>query len=348
MPGNLLTDYPVACTSSPGRLRDAVDGLTGYDHAVLGPAMTQRRAAAPDCGARQRAAPLRELQPGRVNGLRFESLSLVFVAYGTRVQVVAPPTREQVVLVVPLGPMRVEVGGHGAQLTTPFALSSSMETTMHPDPSAGALVGAVPVAELTAQLCESFGAEREFAVDLAQPRPIPLNAAPALHRVWSEFAGRPTLDPTPLFDRLVIGLAPYVSYGSALRPDPVGVGAASAHPLVSRSSPPPYLTHAARYLRRHLADPISLTELGTIVGIGSRQLQLAFQAHLGCTAQEYLRNARLDQAWSVLRERAPGSGAGGERNVAAVAAEVGIPHSGRFSQYFFERFGVLPSAVRGA
>ncbi|MBL3698792.1 helix-turn-helix transcriptional regulator [Leucobacter luti] len=306
MPLPLLTDYPLARAASPGRLRDAVGSLTGYGHAVHGE------------------------EPGRphgvVNGLRAAELSLVYVAYATRVCVVAPPTGHHVVLVVPLGPMRVETTGTAAELTAPFALSASAETRMVPDPDAGALVGAVALEDLTAALRVGYGDERDITIDLAQPRPLPVQGGPALRRAWADYARGPAGDPALLVDRVMIGLAPYTSSGTS----------------AGSSSPPAYLAHAVRHLRRHLAEPVSLAELGTAVGIGARQLQLAFQAHLGCTAQEYLRQARLDRAWALLRD---GRGRLAP-SIAAVAAEVGIPHCGRFSHYFAARFGVRPSELR--
>ncbi|WP_125100152.1 helix-turn-helix transcriptional regulator [Leucobacter chromiireducens] len=305
MPLPLLAEFPLARAAAPARLRDAVGSLTGYGHAVLG-------------GERER-------QFGVVNGRRIGALSLVYVAYATRVRVVAPPTGEQVVLVIPFGPMHVTTAGHAERHTEPFVLSGSAETMMLPDPEAGALVGTVPAAELLAAFREGFPAARELSVDLAQARPIPVQAGPALRRVWSDFARRPEADPGPLVDRLLIGLTPHLRGGS-------GLG----------GPPPAYLAHAVRHLRRHLGEAVSLAELGEVVGIGSRQLQLAFQAHLGCTAQEYLRDARLDRALAMLRA---GGGASGARSIAAVAAEVGIPHSGRFSQYFATRFGVRPSEI---
>lgn len=319
----LLSGFPVVRAAHTGKLRDAVDGLTGYDHAVRDQGVAN---GGPHSGP-----------PGVVNGLRREEVSLVFVAYATDVTVVAPPTDDRVVLVLPRGPMRVGVAGREITATAPFVLSASAETTMHPDPGAGALVGAVPRSEVFAALASSFGAHTEFSVDLDQSRPIPLNAATALSRVWSRFAASPAPDIDPLIDSLVVGLAPF----TRLRNDTV----------VDWASPPAYLEQAVRHLRRNLAEPVSIGELGELVGIGTRQLQLAFRAHFGCTAQEYLRDARLDRAWALLRGQSGavvGAGqrpGGSARSVSSVAAEVGIPHAGRFAQYFGERFGVLPSTL---
>ncbi|WP_427870771.1 helix-turn-helix transcriptional regulator [Leucobacter luti] len=324
-----LSDFPVVRAAQAGKLRDAVDGLTGYGHEVVG-AGSGAGSGSGVSGSSGGLAPAHSLR-GVVNGLRIDELSLVFVAYAMPVSVLAPPTRDQLVVVVPLGPMRVRVAGHSTTMVTPFALSGISDTTMLPDPVAGALVGAVPVSALTGMLADTFGEQREFALDLAQKRPIPIGAGPALRRAWLEFARHPAADPAKLLDSLAIGMAPFTNYRGA--------------ELAEWARPPAYLVQAVRHLRRHLAEPISISQLGEVVGIGTRQLQLSFQAHLGRTAQEYLRDVRLDHAWALLRDGDPA--AGGECTVAAVAAEVGIPHTGRFAQYFLERFGVLPSELRG-
>ncbi|WP_336658828.1 AraC family transcriptional regulator [Leucobacter sp. USHLN153] len=307
-----LSDFPIAHASSTGRLRDAVDGVTGYDHAVTSGA--------------ERSGRVR----GTVNGLRIGALSLVYVAYAAPVSVVGPPAKERVVLVVPLGPMQVEVAGHRQVMTAPFVLSGTAQTRMIPDPTAGALVGVLALSTVTTLLRDALGAERECAVDLGHSRPIELHGGTRIRRTWANFAQQPTSDAEALVDALLMGLAPVTMYGGGEAFEP---------------SPPSYLLEAARYLRRYLSEPITIESLGSTVGIGTRQLQLAFQAHLGCTAQEYLRNARLDRAWAALNDSRPGRDR--SPSVATVAAEVGIPHTGRFARYFSDRFGVLPSELRG-
>lgn len=317
MAAPLLSQFPAAHGAHPGRLRDAVDGLTGYDHAVMADS------------ARADPEPRARSARGVVNGSRFDELSLVFVAYASPVQVVAPATRDQVVLVIPLGPMRVTVDDRHFIMTVPFVLSASSETLMLPDPVKGALVGAVELAALTRLLQESFGVTRDFAVDLAQARPIPVTAGPALRRAWSTFAAHPVGETTSLIDSLVVGLSQWTTYRDGGR--------------AFWETPPAYLTQAVTYLRRNQASQISMVELAEAVGIGSRQLQLAFRAHLGCTAQEYLRDIRLDRARTLLRHGRARSDA--SLTVSEVAAEVGIAHTGRFAQYFTARFGVLPSTL---
>ena len=313
-----LQKFPVARTASPGNLQDAVADLTGYDHTVV-PATPV---------AETLAAPAMSAPSGTVNGILFGDLSLVFVAYATSVSVFAPPTRDQVVLVIPLGPMRVEVAGRSEVMTVPFLLSAAADSIMFPDPVAGSLVGSTQLSHLTSKLREVFGEDREFSVDLSEPRPIPVGSGIALRRTWLEFATDPQADDTSnLVDSMLVGLAPYTNYRS--------------QGIHDWSAPPNYLVHATRYMRNHMSEPLSLAHVAELTGISARQLQMAFRAHLGCTAQEYLKRIRLERAHLLLTNRSEAA----PKTVLEVSAEVGIPHPSRFAQYFSERFGVLPSSL---
>lgn len=308
-----LSRFPIVKTADPRSLRDAVDGLTGYEHSVHRPA----RPALPG--------------PGTVNGLRLGGLSLIFVAYASQVSVLAPPTGDQVLVVLPLGPMGVVVAEQSWTMGTPFVLSASHQTQMFPHPHAGALVGAIPAATVQASLREIFQRDDDFHFELQQPRPITLHAGSALHRLWVKLAqtDEPT-NATGLIDSIAIGLAPYTSY-------------TQSHDAVLQ--PPTYLIAALQYLNRHFAEQISLTRLSEAIGISARQLQLSFRTHLGCTAQEYLRNIRLDRAYQRLTDGQP-EDSHGANTISQVATEVGIPHLGRFAQYYAERFGHRPSEAQ--
>jgi AraC-like DNA-binding protein len=295
---------------SLGELRDAVASLTGYSHDVS----PFTHSSLP--------------QNGTVNGVNSDGLSLVFVAYATRVSVFAPPTLDQVVLVIPLGPMWVEVCGSRTVMTTPFMLSASEDSIMYPDPLAGALVGSTTLERLTADLRQIFGDDREFTINLSQPRPIQVGSSASLRRAWLAFAANPQWDKTTgLIDDMLVSLAPYTNY----RMDE----------QLGWLTPPSYLVHAVRYLRHNLSEPISILEVAQLCDIGARQLQLAFKTHFGCSAQDYLKRIRLERARELLSLR----GGPQRKTVAQVSLEVGIPHHGRFAEYFSDHFGMVPSAV---
>lgn len=300
-----LTPFPIVHTSDVSRLRDAVDKMTNYEHGV------------------SRSSLHPPLVRGIVNGLRLDDISLVYVAYSTPVSVLAPPTGGLVVVVIPLGPMGVEVAKNKWQMTKSFILPSPVSTIMTPDPNAGALVGAVAKDTILGLLATAFGDQMLFDIDLSQPHPITLHAELALRRSWlaqTDGEGRP--DAIDLLDALTVGLVnttQYVRYGDH-----------------HKQHLPSYVVSAVQYLKKHYSERINLADVSRRVGISDRQLQCAFRLHVGSTANDYLRKIRLEKAYNLLTSSKP-------PRVADVAVSVGIPHLGRFAEYFTLRFGVRPS-----
>ena len=301
-----LGRFPVTRSSNVGKLRDAVDGMTAYGHTV---SPQSSRLASSLCGA--------------VNGVQLQDLSLAYVAYSTPVTVFAPATERLVVVVIPLGPMEVEAAGTRRRMIESFILPTVGSTRMSPDPIAGALVGAVSVDVLTDLLARTFSNRLQFELDLSQPYPLLLSGESALRRNWlSQAQADVRPDSADMLDALTIGLANVNKYRL-----PHGS---------TRRQLPSYVLSAAQYIRVHFAEPINLTQLSHRIGISSRQLQLAFRAHLGMTPNEYLRELRLERARNLLTSSKPPA-------IADIAVAVGIPHLGRFAQYFAQRFGIRPS-----
>lgn len=307
-----LSRFRMAQTADPVGLRNAVDGLTDYEHAV-------QRLVRPQ--GRDRAL-------GVVNGSRQGTSALAFVSYGIPTEVTAPPTGDKVLIVCPLGPMEVTLGASRNITKTPFTLPSTSKLHMVPDPTEGALIGAVPRASLLEALHAAFGFRRVLELQVDAEHPLKLERGVAMTRQWREFPA--DLDQsleTLLLDTILVGLAPYAKYRQP-------------GDQILRTAPS-YLTSALRYLHNNYAEPVSLLSLSDAVGVSHRQLQLTFQVHLGCTPQRFLRNIRLDRARCLLLETRTDR----KRTVASIAVEVGLPHLGRFAQYFDERFGVLPSTI---
>ena len=90
------------------------------------------------------------------------------------------------------------------------------------------------------------------------------------------------------------------------------------------------------WLAEHAFSGLSLADLAGRAGLSMRAIQRACQTN-GYTPQEYLRGIRLDRA----REMHCGPRSG--LTVGDVATAVRYPHLGRFSQYYRERFGEMPS-----
>ncbi len=93
-----------------------------------------------------------------------------------------------------------------------------------------------------------------------------------------------------------------------------------------------------RWLRNIATLPTTVQSLSKRTGISIRVLQREFQ-RIGTTPRAFLNALRLDRARDALEHPRA------KTTVAGVASCCGIPHLGRFSQYYRERFGELPSAT---
>lgn len=100
---------------------------------------------------------------------------------------------------------------------------------------------------------------------------------------------------------------------------------------------PSCLLRADRYMRDHLAADLCMDEVAQACGVSTRTLQCAFQRHWRTTPKEHLRSLRLEEAHRLLTEEP------GNLSVTEVAHLTGLPHLGRFSRYYGERFGEWPS-----
>lgn len=95
------------------------------------------------------------------------------------------------------------------------------------------------------------------------------------------------------------------------------------------------------YMRGRLCAPLALDDLARAAGVSVRGLNMLCQRHHGESPMTLLRNMRLDAVRTRLRER-PG------HCVTDAALEFGFGHLGRFSSYYRERFGELPSQTAGS
>ncbi|WP_170119924.1 AraC family transcriptional regulator [Branchiibius hedensis] len=98
---------------------------------------------------------------------------------------------------------------------------------------------------------------------------------------------------------------------------------------------------AMAYMDDHLAEPLTISEVATQVGVTARGLQLAFQRELNQTPMRWLRDRRLDAAHGLLSRAVPGQ----EVTVTSVARATGLHHLGHFARAFRDRFGEQPSSI---
>ena len=93
------------------------------------------------------------------------------------------------------------------------------------------------------------------------------------------------------------------------------------------------------YLLKHLAAPISLDDMTKASGLSRSYLHKLCLKHIGSSPMVWLRNLRLDAVDNHLKTK-PGM------NITDVALLYGFEHMGRFSGYFYKRFGYHPSSLK--
>lgn len=103
------------------------------------------------------------------------------------------------------------------------------------------------------------------------------------------------------------------------------------------------LRRSVEHIHRYPDSAFRLEDLATASGAAVRTLQRVFHEAYGLTPQYWARCLALHRARRFLR--APGSRAW---TVHSIAQSCGFRHMGRFSEYYHDLFGELPSATLNA
>jgi AraC-like DNA-binding protein len=98
-----------------------------------------------------------------------------------------------------------------------------------------------------------------------------------------------------------------------------------------------HVRRAEALIRARVAEDLSVPALAAELGIGTRALQLAFQAHRGAAPRDAIAAARLEAVQARLRAAPP------EASVTGIALDCGVTHLGRFAAVYRARFGEAPS-----
>lgn len=102
-----------------------------------------------------------------------------------------------------------------------------------------------------------------------------------------------------------------------------------------------FVVNKARdYMRDHVDEPISVSDLCAHIRVSRRTLQYSFQDVLGTNPVHYLRNMRLNGARREIRRQTDK-----QAQVADIAARWGFWHTSRFAAEYKSLFGELPSAT---
>jgi AraC family ethanolamine operon transcriptional activator len=94
------------------------------------------------------------------------------------------------------------------------------------------------------------------------------------------------------------------------------------------------------HVRERIAEPLRIPSICDALGVNQRTLELVFQHQTGLAPLHCLRILRLNAVRRALQQ-----GAARERGIAAVAADFGLRHAGRFAIAYRRFFGESPSAT---
>ena len=92
------------------------------------------------------------------------------------------------------------------------------------------------------------------------------------------------------------------------------------------------------YMERHLAEPLRVVELASLVSLSASRLTHLFRAHLGMPPQQFLRELRLDRARTLLEHTT--------MSVCDVRILVGCLDASHFARDYRARHGVGPRESR--
>lgn len=91
-------------------------------------------------------------------------------------------------------------------------------------------------------------------------------------------------------------------------------------------------------MENHVADPLELSQLADIVGVGVRQLNRLFKEKIGISTIAFYRNLRLNIAENLLLQS--------HLSITDIAVATGFVSSAHFSTTFKSHYGVAPSVLR--
>lgn len=100
----------------------------------------------------------------------------------------------------------------------------------------------------------------------------------------------------------------------------------------------PVLRTAKKYIRDHLTENLSLTEVAEKAGVSTAYLSSLFSQHMGCGFVDYLNKARIDYATYYMEN--------GEMKIYEIAFKAGFRDEKYFYRVFKKVTGQSPSEYR--
>lgn len=273
--------------------------------------------------------PREDRLDGTVGVLSLPESRMVFVQYGGRVTVEAPPTGDRIVATVPIGPMGVTYsdGRSPTRDTATVVLGQECSTLMDPDPSAGALVISTDPVRIRDHARTVLGPDSDIDPDpgtMTTPRAVER----ACRQIWTVTSTLPAETPATVITSLAHALEDMVMSALVLAWSPI------RHVPTARGRVAPVLD----WVRCNHDISVTITDMARASGLSVRQLQQTLHDELGTTPSRLLRDVRLMDAHHRLRSADPRT-----TTVAAIAHASGFAHLGRFAVAYRERFGESPS-----
>lgn len=268
---------------------------------------------------------------GTVGVLSLPESRMVFVQYGGRVEVEAPPTGDRIVATVPLGPMGVRYTDSrpATRDTATVVLGQECSTIMDPDPYAGALVISSDPLRIRDHARTLLGPDAPI-----DPEPGSMTSPRAVERacrqIWTVTSTLPADTPATVIASLAHALDDMLMSALVLAWSP------TRHLPTSRGR----AAHILDWVRCNHGLSVTVPDMARALGVSVRQLQQTVHDELGMTPTRLLRDVRLMDAHHRLRASDPRT-----TTVAAVAYDSGFAHLGRFAVSYRERFGESPSAT---
>jgi AraC-like DNA-binding protein len=102
---------------------------------------------------------------------------------------------------------------------------------------------------------------------------------------------------------------------------------------------PTALRRAVAYIDEHAAGPVRTSDIAEAARVTPHALSAGFRRYFGTTPAGYLRRVRLERAHQDLQAADPARG----DTVTAIAARWGFSRAARFTDFYREQYGVLPS-----
>lgn len=155
-----------------------------------------------------------------------------------------------------------------------------------------------------------------------------------------DFISKP-FHPEEVLARVRVHLGLAASRRKAASNDAAGTGGVPGVPAGEAATPDQRLLAAARrYIGEHLAEALTVNQIGRQVGLTGRRLLALFREELGLTVSGYISDERVRTGQRLLADT--------DMSISDVAFHVGYANAGNFATAFRERHGLSPQAYRTA